>query len=636
MPRRSAAARRAIPVLAALSAWLAFAPAAGAAQGANCPPIADKPGAVPHVDYTGVQHLTYCYGPVQIKPGQNIIRLNSAKDPDGTPLFPQVPGYITRFDPDLVYTDGSVPPVDVLHLHHAVWIVNANPQFAVGEEKTIAQQPQGYGWRSQPSDSWLVNDMLHDLVAKPATVYIVWRLDFVPDTSPAAASIKTVRTKWLDVAGTKFYPVFNATRGMGADGRYTFPDQATGAARNDIGTAVNWNVTQPSTLVATAGHLHPGGLDTYLTVTRGSTTKTIFTSNAHYYEPAGAVSWDVAMGGTLPNWLVSVKPGDVVSVHATYDVSRADWYEVMGIMPVSVYNGTIAGAKDAIDDNASIPQNEVLTHGHLRENDNHGGLPTTLPDPLQLPGYPLSDGQVDIKDFSYLGDLNGAFSRNPPTVVPGQTLTFKNLDAVPSVNAFHTITDCRAPCNGSTGIAYPVANGPVTFDSGQLGFNGNGGALPAGIVNSPAAGRDTWTIPSDLKPGTYTYFCRVHPFMRGSFRVASTVNCHGHTATEVGTDGPDVIRGTKGRDVIVGLGGNDKLIGLGAKDVLCGGDGKDTLIGGSGKDLLYGEGGRDKLRGGTGRDMLSGGTGPDRLLGGTGLDKLRGGEGKDLEKQQRR
>ena len=24
---------------------------------------------------------------------------------------------------------------------------------------------------------------------------------------------------------------------------------------------------------------------------------------------------------------------------------------------------------------------------------------------------------------------------------------------------------------------------------------------------------------ADLKPGTYTYFCRVHPFMRGAFKV---------------------------------------------------------------------------------------------------------------------
>src|SRR6266536_2262084 len=67
------------------------------ASAAACPPIQDKPGAIPHVQYDGVQHLSYCYGPVSVKAGQNIIRLNS------TNLFPQQPGYITRFDPELVY-----------------------------------------------------------------------------------------------------------------------------------------------------------------------------------------------------------------------------------------------------------------------------------------------------------------------------------------------------------------------------------------------------------------------------------------------------------------------------------------------------------------------------------------------------
>jgi plastocyanin len=621
---------------------------ARAGVGAECPPIADKPGAVPHVDYNGVQHLTYCYGPVQVRPGQNIIRLKPATDPDGTKLFPRQDGYITRFDPELVYTDGSVPGVDVLHLHHAVWLINVNPQFAVGEEKTVLQLPSGFGWPTHPGDSWILNDMLHDLVARPASVYVVWRLDFVPATSPAAASIHPVRTKWLDTSGNpSIYPIFDALRGEGVNGRYTFPDQAPAADRQPctisgrapeshgcLGRAQSWTPNRAETLIATAGHLHPGGLDTQLRVTRGSQTKTLFTSNAHYYEPAGAVSWDVSMGASTPFWRVKLQPGDTVSLHATYDTARADWYEVMGIMPVTVYDGTDVGGFDALSPN--IPQNEVLTHGHLHENDNHGGLPTALPDPLKLPGFPTADSQVDIKGFSYLSDIDGGVSRNPPTILPGQSLTFKNFDAVPSVNAFHTITACKAPCNGSTGIAYPVADGPVTFDSGELGFNGQGDAAPASLATGPAAGRDTWTVPRGFGPGTYTYFCRIHPFMRGSFRVARSVSCHGHTATEVGTDGPDVIRGTKGRDVIVGLGGDDKLIGLGSKDIICGGEGKDTLIGGSGKDVLYGEVGKDNLRGGSGRDMLWGGAGKDRLLGGAGLDGLRGGAGKDLEKQQRR
>jgi Ca2+-binding RTX toxin-like protein len=582
-------------LLALAASCLLFA---SKAQADSCPAIADKPDSIAHVDYNGVQHLTYCYGPVSINPGQNIIRVNP------TNLLPQEPGYITRFDPELVYTDGSVPPVDVLHLHHAVWLVNGNPQFAVGEEKTIVQLPQGFGWRSQPSDSWLLNDMLHDLVAKPATVYIVWRIDFVPDTSPDAATMHTVKTRWMDVAGLKVYPVFNALRGMGSGGTYTFPDQATGAARDAIGSAATWTPNHPVTLIQTAGHLHPGGLDTTLTVDRGGQSTTLFTSKAHYYEPAGAVSWDVAMGATPADWRVKVQAGDKLAVHATYDTARADWYEVMGIMPVAVYDGTDVGGVDAMS--SDIPQNEVLTHTHLHENENHGGDSEVLANPLSLPGFPAASSGVRISGFNYYGDPNSYTNHNPPTITPGQTLSFKNADAAANVNAFHTITSCKEPCNRSTGIAYPLADGPVSFDSGQLGFNFAG-------FGAPAADRDTWTTPKDLAPGTYTYFCRVHPFMRGSFRVAPTNKCHGREATLIGTAGPDVIHGTKKADVIVGLGGNDKLIGLGGNDTICGGKGKDKLIGGSGKDRLFGEAGKDRLMGGSGKDKLRGGRGKDRL-----------------------
>ncbi len=30
-----------------------------------------------------------------------------------------------------------------------------------------------------------------------------------------------------------------------------------------------------------------------------------------------------------------------------------------------------------------------------------------------------------------------------------------------------------------------------------------------------------YRTPKNLRPGTYTYFCRVHPFMRGAFRVVA-------------------------------------------------------------------------------------------------------------------
>ena len=510
-------------LLCALGAlWIASPGTADAA----CPPIENKPGATPHVQYEGVRHLTFCQ-PVTVQPGQNIIRLN------GSDLFPRQPGYITRFDPELVYSDGTgVPRVDVVHLHHAVWIVNGNPQFAAGEEKTIIQAPRGFGWRSDPSDNWLLNDMLHDLVGTPANLNIVWRVDFVPDTAvdctppiaPGTDCIRRVRTRWMDVSGpsprvgtsSSIYPVFNALRRMGQNGRYTFPDQATGAQRDLIGPSQSWTPNHPVTLITTAGHLHPGGLSTDLRVRRGNTVKRLFRSGARYFEPAGAVSWDVSMGATPPGWRVKLQAGDRLSVAATYDVGRADWYEVMGIMPVAVYDGVGVGGKDALSN--EIPQQGVLTHGHLDENRNHGGDPMGLPDPRTLPGDPTPPNPIGIDQYAYeQGDMYAAGSfRNPPTVPTGQSLIFRNLDdppSGPSPNVFHTITGCKAPCNRSPGIAYPIADGPVTFDSGQLGFNSS--------FNAPAADRDTWSTPRNLNPGTYAYFCRVHPFMRGSFRVVN-------------------------------------------------------------------------------------------------------------------
>ena len=126
---------------------------------------------------------------------------------------------------------------------------------------------------------------------------------------------------------------------------------------------------------------------------------------------------------------------------------------------------------------------------------------------------------MNISNFLYgQGDLNvtGADGR-PPVVKQGQSITFKNLDSLPGGNnataIFHTITACKAPCNRETGIAYPLANGPVNFDSGELGYG------PANFT--PAANKQTWATPDNLPVGTYTYFCRIHPFMRGSFRVVA-------------------------------------------------------------------------------------------------------------------
>jgi plastocyanin len=271
-----------------------------------------------------------------------------------------------------------------------------------------------------------------------------------------------------------------------------------------------WKVDRAGTLVWAAGHLHPGGLWDDLRVLRGRRSRLVFRSKAHYWDPSGPVSWDMAMTGTRKKWKVAVRKGDRLQIRTTYESRLASWYESMGIMIVWMAPRE-RHAPDPFRRPRAIPKSGVLNHGRLPEASNHGGLSTGLADPATLPGGQTLLNGVGITAFRYIpGDftLPGSL-QNPPVFHQGETIHFGNFDSSSSI--YHTITACRDPCTGSTGISYPLANGPVDFDSGELGYG------PSGIT--PAANRADWYTPTSLAPGTYTYFCRIHPFMRGAFRI---------------------------------------------------------------------------------------------------------------------
>ncbi len=483
------------------------------------PDIATMAGTWPKKD---IQTLHLNFGPFLVSPGQNNIKFDVVKQ------RPPVDGWVTSFVPNLVYAkngvcpaivkESQVPPVDVIHLHHGVWLVNGAPTYAAGEEKTRVYTPFPYAQQYKTTDSWALTYMIHNLTPTPYTVCLTYDIGFIPATSKYAQGIIPVHTQWIDVH-PGVYPVFDVHKGSGTNGKFTYPDQdpnayPPGQHRNQ------WVVPQDSTIVGMVGHLHPGGLYDSMYDTRvinGVAKKVlIFRSAAHYFEPAGAVSWDVAMIGTPPTYRVAVKKGDVISLSATYDSSKSSWYEAMGIMPIAVTNNGPSGGLDPFTHNVAVKG--VLNHGHLAENDHHGGGAAILPNAATLANGPLLDGgSVPINNFIYgQGDLTlTGNAGKPPTVHQGQSLTFVNNDADIGPGEWHTITSCKAPCNATTGIAYPLANGPIDFDSGELGINA--GVLGKG--GPPTAGRVTWSTPSNLPSGTYNYFCRIHPFMRGSFRV---------------------------------------------------------------------------------------------------------------------
>ena len=484
--------RRLFPT-AALAAWLTLlaVPAASLAQD---PPAVVKPE-LPE----GTVTKTYRFA-LDVKPGQNLNLYDYLNKPGERP---SENGWIVGFRPNLKRMDGSTPPVDDIHLHHAVWLADSRITFGAGEEKTAILPPTGYGYRYTTSQRWLLNHMIHNLTATPEKVWIEMELDFLPDSAPAAASIKEVQTEWVDSMGGMPYPVFDVKKGEGVAGKLTYPKDTSAslAGRN------RKLVTRDGTLVGTAGHLHPGGLYTELYLTRGDRTVKLFRSNAYYYGRAKFTSWNVSMGVPTDKWRIAVKKGDILSVQGTYDTTRAAWYESMAISPAMLTMQPDGG----IDPFETAPDpTEVLTHGELPENRDNGGRPNPgLADPRKLKDGPKLR-EVSIKDFLYRqGDLSlpGRKGR-PPVVKAGKELKFVNRDPLREI--FHTVTPCKAPCNLSAGISYPLANAQQV-DSGELGFG------PPAVT--AAANRADWSLPVGSKKGTYTYFCRVHPFMRGAYRV---------------------------------------------------------------------------------------------------------------------
>jgi hypothetical protein len=538
----------------------------------------------------GVQRTTYSIGPLDVTTGQNRI---SYKPITGSEK-PPVNGWITRMVPNLVNEDGSIPKSSRVMFHHGVWINQSAPRdsqlfFATGEEKTNVELPDGYGLRYRATDNWLLNHMIHNLVPDPMTLYITYTIDFIPDTSPAAAGIEPVRPIWMDVESGN-YPVFDVLRDSGGeDGEFTYPQDADNPYQG--GTRKNEKlITTDGVLLATTGHVHTGGLSTnlylkrsgagyagpecpaprnftgqlrklqarkkslssrlrsarsrngrgnpalegqYRTIARSlekvrgmaaeanrsyracrSTQPSVqgnrvhlFNSKAHYFHDTGPVSWDMAMYSTDENWKVEVKAGDVLEIQTTYETEIASWFESMGI------NVIYMAAEDGGDNpyETRVDYEGVLNHGQYEENSDHGGkAPLVGPDPRTLPDGLLSGGPFTIGGYSYeAGDfrLPGSLGR-PPVIRRGESFTFELAAGDASQEIWHSVTSCKAPCNRSTGISYPIPDGEFQFDSGQLGMGGE-----------PTVGRDTWSTPTNMPVGTHTFFCRIHPLMRGAFRV---------------------------------------------------------------------------------------------------------------------
>ena len=203
-------------VLASLAA-AAPAAAADALPGAK---ISDTK-LVPSATYPGMQHLHYEYGPIDDHARARTTSTSQLND-----LKPQVPGYITRFKPNLVYSrHHKVPRVDVIHLHHGVWLHRRLPD--VRRRRGEDDPPASRGLRLPLQPERQLDHELHD----PQPDAEARRRCRSPTTSTSCPTARRRRQGitpahplWMDVAGIKRLPgLRRATRARASKGSSRSP-----------------------------------------------------------------------------------------------------------------------------------------------------------------------------------------------------------------------------------------------------------------------------------------------------------------------------------------------------------------------------------------------------------------------------
>jgi plastocyanin len=227
-----------------------------------------------------------------------------------------------------------------------------------------------------------------------------------------------------------------------------------------------------------------------------------------------------------PYWGVRVKPGDALRSNVTYDTKIQSTYENMGIA-VALLAPDENGKPTARGVNpfkAPIDRSKRCKSGGLtadkptlcNQGDNYGA-----------PGdaWKATTGQqtngVNIANFLYTpGDLTTIEMTGVPTVKYGETLNFTNLEGT---TIYHTVTSCAFPCAGTTGVAFPLADGE-TSSGGKVDFDSSELGVGAPVIG-PAKQELSWGLPvtseEGFKPGDLvTYYCRIHPGMRGAFEVS--------------------------------------------------------------------------------------------------------------------
>jgi plastocyanin len=300
------------------------------------------------------QQLTYRYGPVELSPYE--VDQNTAIG--GVPK-PNVDGFITRMEVEIVDAGGQKISPKRLMLHHIVFLnlggtgkfdhrdwtcsiftgldnksklpALADRFYASGEERNKLLLPPGYGYPVKGSDYWILTWMLMNHRAVPDKAWIEYKITY--ETEPLAPAYMV----WLDVKNCLADPVYDVPG-----------DGGPGSVHSKSTT---WTVPEPGRIVAGGGHVHGGGKSIALSEPDCGgrdvfTSKPLYGLPSHDFynvRPALHEPGPINMSGFTAPEGIPVTRGQKLKITANYDNSYPHT-RVMGIYgiyftPASVSNG---------------------------------------------------------------------------------------------------------------------------------------------------------------------------------------------------------------------------------------------------------------------------------------------------------
>jgi len=499
------------------------------------------------------QTINLDFGPYLIPGGTDLSRV------DFTPAGAD--GYTTEVHTFVLDADGTKIPGNEVHAHHA-HLLRGNPNnpdyldwlYGTGEEMTggsIAERAKAdpaygagrrYGIAVTQHDVLGQLSMLHNMTSQARTVYLRFQLRFVYGTHDAIQQAK----HWDFHALTPqiFGGTFNVPR---TGGSYAWPVQLGRVkdtpqnhgtitsnptpSKLEPGVGVVWTAPYSGTLVVAGGHLHAGGKDAVLSNLgskahpcahqglRGFPGTTLMDSRVFGHHGVWP-SNDYQMGLSQYGWRAYVHKGDRLAINGGYLASQFSFPDAMVFSGVYVDQAAQppagSGCAPFLVGRPRASWRQVIRtkpgHAWSMYPDQPTCTKCDHKEARPKPG-PATD-VVQIAGMEYLPGNAGLSGEpgGPPVVNRGDTLTFVNEDYAESLMR-HTVSACNAPCNGDGMMTnYPFLNGQ--FESGVLGYMWEDAYVSTQTL--PEWSLDT----SAMRPGYYTFFCRIHPFMRGAFYVA--------------------------------------------------------------------------------------------------------------------